>query len=139
MFTLTPSQDDVQAVVRAFLLYLMPPGTEVVQAQDNRVPEPESTSFIVITALNRQRIETNITSYLDAAFTGSVVGDTLTVSAVRSGVVAVGSPVYGSGVALGTRVTALGSGTGGTGTYLVSPVQSIGSEVLAAGAVDLLP
>lgn len=62
--------------------------------------------------------------------TGSISGTTLTVSAVTSGVIAVGSTLSGTGVTAGTRVTALLTGTGGTGTYTVSVSQTVGSGTI---------
>ncbi len=61
------------------------------------------------------------------AFTASIAGTTMTVSAVASGVLAIGQYITGTGVTAGTRITALGSGTGGTGTYTVSVTQTVGS------------
>lgn len=57
---------------------------------------------------------------------------TLTVSAVGSGALEVGSVIAGSGVTSGTVITAFGTGAGGTGTYIVSPTQTVGSEALTA-------
>lgn len=63
----------------------------------------------------------------DAAFTASITGTTLTVTAVSSGTLAVGQYVLGTGVTAGTTITALGTGTGGAGTYTVSASQTVGS------------
>lgn len=71
----------------------------------------------------------------EASFTGSISGNTLTVSAVASGTLAVGQVVWGGGIWDNTRITALGTGTGGVGTYTVSRSQTISSAAgLAAGA-----
>lgn len=61
-------------------------------------------------------------------FTGYISGTTLTVTAVTSGNIGIGSVLSGSGVTSGTTITALGSGTGSTGTYTVSPSQTAGSS-----------
>jgi len=61
-------------------------------------------------------------------FTGYISGTTLTVTAVTSGNIGIGSVLSGSGVTSGTTITALGSGTGLTGTYTVSPSQTAGSS-----------
>lgn len=74
---------------------------------------------------------------LEANFTGSISGTTLTVTAVSSGTIAVGQTVFGTGVTEGTRITALGSGTGGTGTYTVGISQTVGSESMTSTAADL--
>jgi len=70
----------------------------------------------------------------DAAFTGAIAGTTLTVSAVASGALAVGSLLTDQTSALesATVIEALGSGTGGVGTYVVAPAQTVGSEPMAA-------
>jgi len=67
-----------------------------------------------------------------AAFTGSIAGSTLTVSAVDSGIITVGQEVEGTGIPAGTYITALGTGTGGTGTYTLS--QAVGT--LSSRAMD---
>jgi len=60
--------------------------------------------------------------------TGSIsgAGTTLTITAVTSGVLAVGDIVNGAGVLANTKITALGTGTGGTGTYTVDTPQTVG-------------
>jgi hypothetical protein len=68
----------------------------------------------------------------DAAFTGSISGTTLTVSAIGSGTIMSGSVVTGSNIVAGTTITAFGSGTGGTGTYTVSMSQTVGSEAMSS-------
>lgn len=67
-----------------------------------------------------------------ASFTGAIAGTTLTVSAVTSGVLAVGQTVTGTGVTAGTTITALGTGTGGNGTYTVSTSQTVSSGTLTS-------
>ncbi len=62
---------------------------------------------------------------IEATFTGSVAGATLTVTAVGSGTLEVGQWLQGAGVTGGTKITALGTGAGGTGTYTVSPSQTV--------------
>ncbi len=64
-----------------------------------------------------------------ADFTASIASNTLTVTAVASGTLAVGQIISGAGVIEGTTITALGSGTGGTGTYTIGgPTQTVASE-----------
>lgn len=63
--------------------------------------------------------------------TGSITGDQLTVSAVGSGAVAVGTRIKGTGILDNTVITALGTGTGGTGTYTVSKSQTVASTTIA--------
>lgn len=67
-----------------------------------------------------------------AVFTGSITGNTLTVSAVTSGTIAPGQLLQDSGVptiASGTVIQTQSGGTpGGVGTYTLSISQSVSSE-----------
>lgn len=133
-----PSQSDIFAALRSFLLSVLPAGVLVVQGQDNRVAEPKDADFVIMTPIRRERLETNVDTSVDVQFVGSISGTTLSVTSAAFGTLAVGDTVFGVGVAAGTTITALGSGTGGIGTYQVSPSQTVGSETLAAGSVDYL-
>jgi hypothetical protein len=64
--------------------------------------------------------------------TGAISGTTLTVSAVTSGYLPIGTIITGSGVTSGTTITAWGSATGGTGTYTVSDSQTVSSTTISA-------
>ena len=66
-------------------------------------------------------------------YTGSISGTTLTISAVTTGKLRIGSVISGTGVTAGTTITAYGSGTGGVGTYTVSASQTVSSETLTSG------
>lgn len=68
----------------------------------------------------------------DAAFTGAITTTTLTVSALSSGALAVGSAILGANTSPGTVVTARGTGNGGIGTYTVSPSQTVATEAMQA-------
>jgi hypothetical protein len=57
--TPTVTQSQVQAALRSFLLTVLPLGWEVVQGQDNRVPEPQDRDFVIMTVISRRRLETN--------------------------------------------------------------------------------
>ncbi|OWY32860.1 hypothetical protein [Herbaspirillum aquaticum] len=70
-----------------------------------------------------------------ANFTGSISGNTLTVSAVASGTLAIGQSVHGPGVMPNTSITALGTGTGGTGTYTLNRNQNVSSNTMASNCV----
>lgn len=133
MIAPNPSQSAVFTALRAFLLQILPAGVEVVQGQDNRVAEPKADDFVVMTEILRPRLSTNLNTYSDVAFTGSIAGQTLTVSAIQFGTIEVGQRVNGVGVTPGTTITALGSGTGGVGTYTVSASQTVASEKLSSG------
>ena len=137
MATLDLTQSQIQATLRSFLLGVLPPGVEVVQGQDNRVPEPKGTDFVVMTIIVRDRLATNIDVTADALFTGSIAGPTMTITAVTRGALSVGSPVFGPTVAANTYVAALGSGTGGTGTYTVAPGQSVAASPRSAGTTRM--
>lgn len=61
--------------------------------------------------------------------TGSITTTVLTITAVTSGRLGVGSEISGTGVAAGTVITALGTGLGGTGTYTVA-TQTVASTTI---------
>lgn len=132
-FAPVPSQAQAQAALRAVLLAILPSGVEVIQANDNDVPEPTSVDFVMMSPVRRDRLSTNVNTYDDCRFTGSIAGTTLTVTAVSFGTLAVGRTVFGAGVMAGTTITALGTGTGGVGTYTLSKSQTVASRVLAVG------
>lgn len=54
---------DVLEEVRQFLLFILPTGTEVIQGQANRVPEPLVNDFVVMTAMEMTRLATNVDGY----------------------------------------------------------------------------
>jgi len=70
-----------------------------------------------------------------SSFTGSISGTTLTISAMTSGTVGVGTVIDDTSGLLqfNTIITALGTGTGGTGTYTVSNSQTVSAEVMSGG------
>ncbi|QSR17476.1 hypothetical protein [Novosphingobium sp. KA1] len=65
-----------------------------------------------------------------AVVTGSIAGNTLTVTAVAAGKLAVGQVITGTGITAGTTITALGTGTGGTGSYQVSAAQTVAATTI---------
>ena len=87
-------------------------------------------------------VQTPSTSFLGQPapqFTGSIANQTLTVTNIASGNLAVGMTLYGPGIAAGTTITGVGTGTGGTGTYSVSVAQTLKSESLSgAGPVPVI-
>ncbi|MBX9593929.1 MAG: hypothetical protein K2X46_06175 [Roseomonas sp.] len=116
--------------LRSFLLAVLPPGTEALRAQVNRVAEPACPNFVLMTAVRRARLATNRAEYTDCAFTGSIAGTTLTVTDVEFGVLRIGAPIYGEDVADGTTVTAAGTVLD---TYTVTPAQTVASGPLFSG------
>lgn len=136
MITLDLTESQAMSVLREFLLGILPPGTEVVQGQVNLVAEPVGTNFVVFTPLSRKRLATNRTDYEDAQISGSISGDTLTVTSVEYGAVRVGAPVFSTtpgAVSPGTAVKAFLAASGGPGTYQVSPPQTVAAGTLYAG------
>lgn len=57
------TETDLLTAIRTFLLSVLPNDWEVVQGQDNRVPEPGSPNFIVMTPVNRSRLSTNVDTF----------------------------------------------------------------------------
>lgn len=112
---------------------------DVIRGQANRVPEPKTPNFVVLTALRKERIETNVDTYADVCFTGSIaVNGTLTVESVFYGTLQLGSVIFGVDVPNGTYITKLGTGSGSVGTYTVSKASDIPSRTLAAGTLAML-
>lgn len=72
-------------------------------------------------------------------FTGSISGNTLTVTAVASGTLYVGQTINDTtgAITAGTSITALGTGIGGIGTYLVNNSQTVASEAMTSSAQPL--
>ena len=76
-------------------------------------------------------------STINAVVTGSIAGTTLTVTAVTSGSLAVGSFITGTGITVGTYITAAPS-AGGVGTYTVSASQTVASTTISGQPVGNL-
>lgn len=134
---LAPTQSGITTALRAFLLGILP-GVEVILSQVNRVPEPKNPNFVLMTPLLRARLETNVDTYADVSFTGSIAGKVLTVTEVAFGTIATGQTLFGPTVAAGTTIAGLGTGTGGVGTYNLSTSQSVASGPLASGTEAIL-
>lgn len=132
----TPTQDDYFTALRGFMLLQLPAGIEIVQAQDNRVPQPAGSDFVTMNEVGRRRLSTNVTTYADCAFDGTVTGSTLTVTAMHLGAVQIGNRLLGAGVQTGTVVSGQSSGSpGGIGVYGLSVAQQspISGVPLATG------
>lgn len=113
-------------------------GVPVTQAQVNRVPQPKQGDMVVMTEMFRRRLSTNVDTYNDVVFTGSIAATQMTVTAVTRGPIVPGATLSGTGIADNVRVMAYGTGTGGTGTYTVFPAQTVGSRTIAAGGERFL-
>lgn len=133
------TQSNILASLRSFLLAVLPADVEVIAGQTNRVAEPSKPRFIVMSPPNFARLATNIDSWDDVRFTGSIAGNLMTVTAVAFGTIRRGATVFGTGVAAETVIAAVGgTGTGGPGTYSVSGSQTVASRMLAAGQQNLV-
>jgi hypothetical protein len=144
----SPTQSNIQAALAAFLAAVLPPlggdgkPVSVVAAVENRVPEPDGVSFVVMSPLRFARLATNQDTSADSKFTASIAANVMTVTAVDPGVggtVNVGATIFGVGVAASTVVQAQLTGApGGVGMYQVSVSQTLGSRTLSAGQESLL-
>lgn len=67
------TDDMVMTALRSFLLGVLPADTEVVAGQANRVPQPASSDFVVMTQASRRQLATTTHSY-DKATQTNVVG-----------------------------------------------------------------
>ena len=130
---ITPSQEDIETAVRAFLLDVTSLA-DVILGEVNRVPSPEDANYIVFWPLLRARLSTNVQGLVDCVFTASIAGTAMTVTDVEYGELEVGYPVYGVGVTLGTSII---SGPGGVGSYVVSPSQNVAARSMSSGSLDV--
>jgi hypothetical protein len=136
--SVAPNDFATYAALRTFLQSILPAGTDVIRGQANRVPEPKSDNFVVMTQTRRERIETNIDEFVDTRFVASIAGGSMTVTEMDYGRLILGSIILGVDVLPGTFVTSLFPGSGGTGTYGISPVQTLSGRVMAAGVLNAL-
>lgn len=65
MVTVSITEENVFTVLRNFLVGVLPSTVEVIDGQDNRVPEPASPDFITMTSGIKVRLSTNIDGYTD--------------------------------------------------------------------------
>jgi hypothetical protein len=75
-------------------------------------------------------------NYIGAAFTGSITGNVLTVTAISSGAVAQGQTLKGTGISSGTKIVDFLTGAGGNinevGTYQLNISQTVASTTITA-------
>jgi hypothetical protein len=115
--------------------------TLVIDATNNRIGIGTASPAVSlhVNSTNAIRIPVGTTAQRpDAAFTASISGTTMTVTAVASGALAVGQTVNGTGVTANTTITGLGTGTGGNGTYTVSASQTVSSSSLTSSRVGYI-
>lgn len=137
-----PTQIDVLDALKNFLTGVLPAGTPVLAGLLNRVAEVPDKEFVLMTVLRMMRLRTNVDSPEDLAFTASITGTLMTISAIDArfagNPIAANLTVFGPGVAAGTLVVEQKSGTpGGVGIYSVSINQSVPSATLSAGTKEL--
>jgi len=141
ILSLTESQ--AFTALRAMLVGILPANVPVVQAQANRVAEPQAADFVLMTPVGQRRLGTNDTEFGDNIVTGSIAGALLTVSAIVQGALTPGALLLDTTgiLAPGTVLGMQQSGTpGGVGTYAVTPAQTVASETIYAGLrSDLVP
>lgn len=142
MATISPTEADAIKAFGGFLQSVLPVGTPVSQGQTNRTSEPTANNFVVFWPLRFTRLNTNIDSSGDVLYTASIstisgVGN-LNVTDIDFGIIRIGAPVFGQGVAVGTVIAKQLSGEeGGVGVYQVSPAQVVDAELMASGILSL--
>jgi hypothetical protein len=104
-----------------FLTDVLPAGTPVFVAQENRVPEPHEVDFVSMTAILRERLETNVDSYDSAQDVQVLTFATLTIT-----------PTVGDALVNGTA-TATGTVTAVAG--LTVTVNTLTKQYFAIGDV----
>lgn len=104
------------------------------------IPAPLPILFS-ITIANSAFVPATATAIIQAAIanvpaliTGSIAGNTLTVTGVSSGTIYVGQVLTDATATIlsGTQIVAFGTGTGGIGTYTLNTLQTVGSEAISA-------
>ncbi|CAG4887976.1 phage neck terminator protein [Paraburkholderia saeva] len=64
--TISITESNVFNALRTFMLGILPAGVEIVQGQDNSVPEPQGPDFVEMTMISMPRLSTNEITYTDA-------------------------------------------------------------------------
>lgn len=140
--TPSPTQSDAFTALRAFLTAIMPPNTEVLQTQVNKVSEPEGDDFVLMTPSAQTRLATNRETQVDCGFVGSISGNVMTVTSMITGTIVPGTPgprLFGIGLVQNPTIIEQITGTaGGVGTYRLSDPQPtpLASQTLACGILN---
>jgi len=138
----SPTQSNVLQQLGNFLVEVLPAGTVVRVAQQNRVAEPKVGNFVLMTPIRVRRLETNIDGYGDAVFTGSIAGAVMTITDVDSRFpnarLHAGSRIQGVGIAANTTVLEILTGSGQVGTYALDRASTVGSETISAGSKQVV-
>lgn len=132
--SISPTQSDLQRLLGAFLVDVLPPNTSVIGAQPNQVAEPKNPNFVMMMPTRFERLETNIDSVQDVRIVGSISGSTLAAASVR-GNITIGAILFGPTVPRGTKIIAQDSGApGGSGTYEINSNLTVpANSVFSAG------
>lgn len=132
------SEKQILSALRSFLLNVTNNTMEVVRAQSNKVSPPAGNNYIVITPLFKERLRTNVPTYLDCVFNASIANTTMTVGAMGHGVIRIGAIITGDNIAPNTSIISQASGVpGGIGDYVISTPHTLALQVVAAGSEDI--
>ena len=151
-FVPSPTQNDVQKTLGAFLAGILPAGVEIRASQQNRVPEPPGANYVIITPLRRPRLATNVNLYADCSFLASAAGTVLTVTQSLLGTIGLGNILLGPAAAPGTLITAQTANSllpavplllpagkpGGIGLYTLSIGQTLPPGKYACGTETIM-
>ncbi len=83
------------------------------------------TAAVVTGSIAGSNITATLSPVAQATMTGSISGQTLTISGVTSGAISIGQTISGGTVLAGTIVTGHRTGAGGVGTYTVNQSQTV--------------
>ncbi len=135
----TITESNIFTVLGNFITSILPSTVTVERGQQNRVAQPPSADSVIMWPLNRPRLSTNIDSYNDIAFIGSISGNVLTVTKILQGVLSAGLVLDATNITAGTAITAQTSGpAGGVGTYTVNNAQTLASTMMQAGSRNIM-
>lgn len=101
----------------------------------------QTVSSEAMTAENTPPIAFSVTaSIAPAGSNPTTTPSVMTVSAVASGQIRIGDPVFGTGIPANTTVVSFGTGVGDTGTYnLSTPNLTVTSETVTGAAYTQVP
>lgn len=139
--TVSPTESAIQSALRSFCLSVLPPGTDCIITQENRVPEPQAPNFVTMTPMRRVQLATNIHLTADCSFTALIAGPVMTVTGLglnNQAAIAVGASVVGPGVPLAVIIAQTSGAPGGLGTYTVSLSYTAGPATFAAGQLAVV-
>lgn len=71
-FAVSLTEDAIMTGLRTFILAVLPTGVEVVQGQDNNVPLPAATDFVIMTPARREQLSQTAHAYDPVAGTNEI-------------------------------------------------------------------